>query len=468
MKFKKLLGGGLLATVLALGVGAGLAVRGESKEAKADNNGRFSILINDGSGWKDAYAHIFATYSSAGEIRITPDADLGIVENDGFTWQDIGGTWYAVLTMEVDTSTFTYDKFYFQRKNPAETEIWNTYGWDLSPAKVKDGVSNTVVINADSSFTQDWGNYWKISTYSGVVSYSDLSKAEKHAYLKSAGYEFVPGTPSAPAGYVFAGWYEDTSFTTPWTSASRATSDVKLFAKYVEVTAQFVLKNGSLGEILNYNGSNDQFEGVIESGANFKVRKTIDSTYTDYAVLESGMSEHTDIAVVEDGYVVVKAAHPVMVYFKNDTNEMWITAASGELIAYAYAGYFLTYVGCDNSGINLPSGWTDVKNRYESSAVTNDAKDFIYEFDVSTAKAGDDIAAMIVRYNLACTNHPTLDRFIKDSGGHERPINKVSTNPISILGSMDNSTPIMLVVIISVVSLTAVGGYIFLKRRKEN
>lgn len=36
MNFKKLLGGGLLATVLALGVGAGLAVHSESKEADAD------------------------------------------------------------------------------------------------------------------------------------------------------------------------------------------------------------------------------------------------------------------------------------------------------------------------------------------------------------------------------------------------------------------------------------------------
>ena len=81
MKFKKLLGGGLLAAVLALGVGAGLAVRSESQEVKATNLKRYTLIVNENSWWKNAgdddlpvrmYLH-----SDQYTVELTKDSEVG-------------------------------------------------------------------------------------------------------------------------------------------------------------------------------------------------------------------------------------------------------------------------------------------------------------------------------------------------------------------------------------------------------
>ena len=47
------------------------------------------------------------------------------------------------------------------------------------------------------------------------------------------------------------------------------------------------------------------------------------------------------------------------------------------------------------------------------------------------------------------------------------PVGAVHTNPISIFGTTENTNAIAIVVIVSVASLTAIGGYFFLKKRRE-
>ena len=444
-----------LGTAVTLGVVANNDQKIESANAAVD--GRFSILIHDDSWWNDAYAKIYATYSSAGEIRITPDSDLGTVENDGFSWQDIGGTWYAVLTMEVDTSTFTYDNFNFQRRSPSDGSDWGNSGWVLSPAKVKNQTANTVVIDSSNTFKQDWGNYWKITTYSGLTSYASLTGATKKAYLKSASYSFVPDNPEAPNGYEFVGWYTDKSFTTQWTSSSRATADTTLYAKYAVASAEF-----DDGDPLTYNSANQQYEGIkyFDAGAKFHIVKTVDGVSTNYAALDSYMS--SSVATSDGDDVTVIAAGTYAVYFKSD-NTIWIQTADASLEAYMYAGYFLTNVGCDSTGVSLPSGWSTCATRY--STLSNDAKNYIYAFDIENAGETDDIKAMIERYNYACNAHPSLEKFIKNSSGASRTVPSASRN---IMPITNDSNTIVIITVISVISLSAVGAFFLLrKKRKE-
>lgn len=449
----------LSATGLGSAVTLGVVANNDNAiiETNAATNGRFSILINDNCWWKDAYAQIWATYSSAGPIRVTPDPALGKVENDGFTWQDIGGTWYAVVTMEVDTSTFTYNNFYLERRNPENGESWNNSGWILSPAKVRDGTSNTIVISDSVNFTQDWGNYWKITTYSGLTSYSNLTGATKAAYLKSADNNFMPNDPEAPAGYEFTGWYTDKSFTNEWTTSSKPTADTTLYAKYETASAQF-----DDGDPLTYNSSNKQYEGIkyFDAGDKFHIVKTVGSVTTNCATLDSYMS--SSVATSDGTDITVVATGTYAVYFKND-NTIWIQTASYNLEAYMYAGYFLTNVGCDSTGASLPSGWSTCASRY--STLSNDAKDYIYAFDVSAVQDSDDISQMIERYNHACKAHPSLENFIKNSSGVSRTVPSGSR---TIMPIANNSNTVVIITIVSFISLSALGAFFLLrKKRKE-
>ena len=54
-----------MAVSLSVGLGTAAGVKNtDVKGANAANNGRFSILIDDDSWWKNDYAQIWATYSS--------------------------------------------------------------------------------------------------------------------------------------------------------------------------------------------------------------------------------------------------------------------------------------------------------------------------------------------------------------------------------------------------------------------
>ena len=480
-----------LVAMLGLGVGVGLASRNApAREVKAENIARVNFLIKEDSALYDNAKPLLGLVFNAATnpeasgkaLSLTMDSDLEH-ESDGYGFMEFGtGNWYAVLTTTIDLDVLhagDYDNVGFARFNPDGGAYWNTW-WinavydKIAPANFLE-TNNTFVVNSNNSYDTGWGNYWKITAYSGKTSYDSLAGAQKDVYLKSSGYGFAPANPAAPNGYEFVGWFTEKTFENAWTGESQPTADTTLYAKYEAVSANFVLENGSDGGALQYNSQNDQFEGVI-TGANtkFKVRKYIGENYTDYAALESGMSEHTDVAVIEGGYVKLVADYPVMIYFKNDSHEIWATQASGELIAYAYAGYFLTNVGCDPNGVNLPSGWTTVKNRYENpAAVTNDAKDFLFAFDVEAKRAtkpNDDIVRMFDRYNLACNRHPSLDKFIKDSGGNARPIPAPASSYTPIMGQISNEINVTLVIAVaaSVALVLVLAGYFYFRKRKED
>ena len=157
-----------------------------------------------------------------------------------------------------------------------------------------------------------------------------------------------------------------------------------------------------------------------------------------------------------------------MVYYKPEGN-IWIQEAEPYLVAYAYAGYFLTNVGCDSNGVNVPSGWSTVATRYAS--LSDDVKNYLYSFDVEAARAidaGDDIVLMFDRYNWAVSNNPNnLSHFITNAAGTARLVSSTKLS-FSIMDNNNSTNIIPLIVIISLVSVTAIGGFFFIRKRREN
>ena len=122
---------------------------------------------------------------------------------------------------------------------------------------------------------------------------------------------------------------------------------------------------------------------------------------------------------------------------------------------------FLSTVGCDPDGIDLPTGWSTCASSYAS--LDGDVKDYIYA--ASANVGGTSTEQAVARYDLARKNHPSLSNFIVDS--HNTP-RTAHLAPVSGIVETNNTTAIIIIVAVSLVSISAIGGYFFLRKRKED
>lgn len=143
-------------------------------------------------------------------------------------------------------------------------------------------------------------------------------------------------------------------------------------------------------------------------------------------------------------------------YFDYEAKSLYITdpvyAAADE-----WAQYFLNNVGCDSTGVNLPTGWSDCATEY--AKLKGASKDLIYG---ATAKQnGSYIEKAVARYDHALVSHPTLDRFIKNSSNVSRAV----SSPFGIQMETNNTQATITIVVTTLISVVAVGGFFLLKRK---
>lgn len=143
-------------------------------------------------------------------------------------------------------------------------------------------------------------------------------------------------------------------------------------------------------------------------------------------------------------------------YFDYEAKSLYITdpvyAAADE-----WAQYFLSHVGCDSTGVKLPTGWSNCATEY--GKLTGASKDLIYG---ATAKQdGSYIEKAVARYDHALVSHPTLDRFIKNSSNVSRAV----SSPFGIPMETNNTQATITIVVTTLISVVAVGGFFLLKRK---
>ena len=231
--------------------------RKAKRNAATTGDKRFNILVHPSSWWKNDNAVIKATYSDAGAVSITKDSDLGQYDSTytNYSKVNIGGTNYYAVSMVVDVDTFTYGNFFFGRYDSSGTTKHNESGWILSPNNVRTGDSNTIWIDASSNFSQD-NNLFKVAKHTGT-------SLGTHSYQLVEANNYNPGTPAADPGYVFEGWYTDSSFEHPYTTTT-LTGDINLYAKYRQKeTKTFYLAGGSVA----FSDSNKPYLGYNDSGS---------------------------------------------------------------------------------------------------------------------------------------------------------------------------------------------------------
>ena len=170
--------------------------------------------------------------------------------------------------------------------------------------------------------------------------------------------------------------------------------------------------------------------------------------------------------------VTVNVSGTYSFYFKAAEAASYEVFISKPEVAYAdvWAQSFLEFTGEDTTSCELTKeNWSSHETEYNN--LPHSAKSFLlivpHESDPNV-KFDNYFARAIQRYDYIIYLYGTStynDYIGRVNAGKVTPR---TSSPLIGVFSGDNSTPIALVVIISVVSLTAVGGYIFLKRRKEN
>ena len=142
--------------------------------------------------------------------------------------------------------------------------------------------------------------------------------------------------------------------------------------------------------------------------------------------------------------------------------------------------------GTNNCTTGLSDAWSAIKLVYDKpSAQTEAEKGFLQDI-ASLSSAEQDYAKKLIKYATAqwtkdtdenyeycleravatyeyCVKNHDCSKFMDSV----RPVERTHVNPISIFGSTENTNAIAIVVIVSVVSLTAIGGYFFLRKKRE-
>lgn len=209
-------------------------------------------------------------------------------------------------------------------------------------------------------------------------------------------------------------------------------------------------------------GSAIEAFGEVSLSANqqFYIKKTIDGStkYNNYTCLNLISSNLNKVG----NFIKATNAATYEFYFNFNGNSLYITdpviAAADE-----WAQNFLANVGCDPTGATAPSGWSGEIARY-NSITDSRVKDKIYS--ASANKNGTYLEQAVYWYDYAIAAHPELTKFIKNSSNVARGMNDSIIRAPFVANESTNT--IAIIVIISLVSVTAIGGYFFIKRRQEN
>ena len=131
-----------------------------------------------------------------------------------------------------------------------------------------------------------------------------------------------------------------------------------------------------------------------------------------------------------------------------------------ESIGDTWAKQFNTTANCDPTGVRTLSSntWSTLKTEFTNQSIPE--KMAASYLDVDSSVATDDFKKVVNNY-MHCLTKYGYTGFINDRGS--------STSSLSnnIYKSSDNNTAISIIVIVSIISVTTIGAYLFIRKRKQ-
>ena len=565
MKLKKLIGGLILSSVLAAGVGVFVASDKENiKSTEAASTGTIIYLDAQSSGWFGANAKVafwdhassqfdeFTLDSTIGYYKTTVSGDMtsfnmfrGSALNWNSKWNQGGddtiSDYNLILATGFNGDTMTYMKSNLWTVTRKEC-INGTAGTTLGTSYVKHNASYSMPgVSYKSGYKFDG---WYTSTTGGtkITSKTITSNTTLYARYTTAsslsGTLFVDlkdsGWADAAANYAVK-FYERGTYSTDVLAWSTYVMGTATGARLVEIPYSGVTISPTHIEIMRYNSTNTKASWDANKDANlwsytgalsitsipslvrigkdgssqdtgyFGFPKVIGGTggawadilyldsaklngsknaeyYSTSVTLAAGTQFKIQIGPYADGdYYATYTTHESIknnfngggsnninvvtagtyaFYFDSYVGSLYITKVE---IAEAdeWAQYFLSHVGCDASGRDLPTGWTACATEY--AKISGPAKNIVYG---ATAKeSGTYVEQAVARYDVAVRNHSSLTKFIVNSSDTPRSA-AINVNPIA--QAVANSGSMIAIIAISSVSIAAIGGYFLFKKKKND
>ena len=162
------------------------------------------------------------------------------------------------------------------------------------------------------------------------------------------------------------------------------------------------------------------------------------------------------------GSIQAKVAGTYSVYFDSTNNSVYITTVAISE-ADEWAHYFMDHVGCDATGVNVPTGWTACANEYAD--LVPGAKNIIYSASPNPSTSAPIVNQAIARYEAALRSHPSLTHFIVNSSGVAKVVAISIQFPVAILAKENEG--MIIAVIVGVISAVTISGYFFLRKRRN-
>ena len=249
---------------------------------------------------------------------------------------------------------------------------------------------------------------------------------------------------------------------------------------FSDVSLQSSAFSGTVASVTVYTSGANSINATVQvsvGGTAYGSAQTITNTNTPYKFDLGGKSGTISIDWVNSSSKAIYVKEIVVNTVsgsQNIANNASHKAAQRAAVAYAMA-FNEAMDDTNYCTTGLDAAWTTCSNAYNSFKTAAAALGETEEawaknlVKYATAQYSDDsgeacIERMMKTYEVCVQKHGK-NAFMNDLVTLGRASN---TNPITIIGAKSDVNVVAIVVITSVVSLTAIGGYFFLRKRKEN
>ena len=349
--------------------------------------------------------------------------------------------------------------------------IYNDNGW-----KMNANLDNTAQTNT-------WGDV----TLTAIAS-SNGTEVGRKSITMSKYYIASSQTYGDIFGYTTSGWYTSLACTISHTSLITANTTAYTSATAKQeayLTGTMNSWNASDATYLMAPAENSQYRISLSLAKDIEF-KVVDKTsgsnvWHGWSQVDGTSTVVTNGSIVQGtdpdstGYrIKVNVAGTYEIYLKTgaSSNKLWIQQDSATEAA-AFAAEFLTTITCtDNSTTFNLNVWNNVSGtssmEYKYSHLDKGARDILADADAK--ENGSTIEQCVARYDriLGKYGYGTATGQYHDFMGRTpAPISGGAKLVLPTIGN-NNSNTIVIIVIISLVSVTAIGGFFFIRKRREN
>jgi|GEM_PF-4640620 len=157
--------------------------------------------------------------------------------------------------------------------------------------------------------------------------------------------------------------------------------------------------------------------------------------------------------------------------YKSTTSDIADTNATAQRALLSYVATFNSTMSCNEGGdtANVESKWSSASSAFTTAMNALDTDDkAVFKRLVANASAvegGDSLQDMLARYDYIIAKYKLSNDFLHD-GADRGAVQYARVTPLNIV--VNNGNTVAIIVIISMISITAIGGYFLFRKKKEN